>query len=307
MVMRTRVAVVGVSVALAIGGVAACSSSQEVVRTDAAASPAKLVQNAADQTAAADSAKVSVTVDATGVPGTNGTATFTADGAIDNVAHRTQFSIDLSKLGASLPSAASSALGALGGKVDVVTDGTDVYLNLGSLGGILGATTGQSWVKIGGKGQPAGDASAYFAAGSEVLKVMGNAGQVTTVGNEQVRGVDTTHYRGTVNIASALAELPADQRAQVQQKLDQVGVDPTSVGFPVDVWVGKDGLVRRIQLGLDTSHLPAVGSAANVKATLTMDLYDIGQPVNITVPPANQVFTIDPGILGALGSLAGHH
>jgi hypothetical protein len=36
-----------------------------------------------------------------------------------------------------------------------------------------------------------------------------------------------------------------------------------------------------------------------------MEFYDFGQPVAITVPPADQVFEVDPSMLASLGKLAG--
>jgi hypothetical protein len=321
--MRVRMAVVGVAGALTIG-LAACAGGQDVVRSDAAGTGAgrsNVLQAATAKTVAAEQAKVSITVSASGLPslagpsgssGSSGSsassssATVSVEGAIDTAAHRSQFTVDLSQIEGLVPGPISSALGSLhDGKLDVVTDGSDVYIDLGSLGGIFGATSGTSWVKVSGPAGAGADAGGYLADGTDILQLLGNAGQVTTVGTEAVRGVDTTHYRGTVDVASALAQLPADKRAEVQSRLAQLGVDPASVSFPVDVWVDKDDLVRRVQLAVDSSKVVKTAGAPAITGTVTMELYDVGQPVTITVPPANQVFTVDPSMLQGLGALVG--
>jgi hypothetical protein len=308
MTMRTRVAWAGAALALSIGGLAACSSSQDVTvaASGAGDSAARAIERASVKTVDVESVKLSLTLTAAGVPGANGTATVTADGAIDNANQRAQLTIDLSKAAAGLPDMAGAALGALGndGRVDVVTDGSDAYVNVGSLGSILGATAGQSWVKISGKEAADAAPEAAVASGTEILKLLGQAGDITTVGTEQVRGVETTHYRGTLDVAAALSQLPADEQGEIGDRLTQLGIDPKALSFPLDVWIDQDDLVRRVLLGVDGSKLPG-GSTAGTTATVTLEFYDFGAPVNVTVPPADQVFTLDPGLLKGLSGLPG--
>ncbi len=97
------------------------------------------------------------------------------------------------------------------------------------------------------------------------------------LGTETVDGVQTTHYRVKVNLDAALARATPKQRQAVQQLLraareDGVDVTPTKV----DVWIGDDGLVRRL-----TEKLGTVG-------TVTMTFSDYGAPVQIEAPPASE-------------------
>jgi hypothetical protein len=310
-------AAIGASVALAIGGLAACSSgSQDVVRSGAAGAvassdPAEALKQATQKTTAAGTAKVAMTFSLTGVPGI-GDTTLGIDGALDSATGRSSFTMDLSKLTAALPASQQAGVGAIlgDGNIQIVTDGSDVYMQLGGLASLLGATTGQSWIKLPVGSGVAGAVGAPLGDGTEILKLLDQAGGMTTVGTEQVRGVDTTHYQGTLDLASALAEASADQRAKAESELGKVGIDPSSATVPVDVWIGNDGLVRRVQIGvqgLQASGSTTASSAAtgSLGGTLTMEFYDFGQPVNITVPPADQVLTVDPSMLGSLGKLAG--
>jgi hypothetical protein len=312
--MRTRLAVIATSVALAIGGLAACSSSQQdVVRSDggsataAASGTAEALQSAAQKTTDVGTAKVAMTFDVTGVPGL-GATTFTVDGAIDTKVGQSSFTFDVSKLAAALPASQQVGLSAIlgDGNVQVVTDASDVYLKVGGLATILGAATGQSWIKVSADSAGAGAVGAPLGDGTQVLKLLEQAGDVTAVGTEQVRGVDTTHYQGTLDVAAALAKASAADRAKAESELGKVGIDPSAVTVPVDVWIGTaDGLVRRVQIGVQGVETTTSTATGAVGGTFTLELYDFGQPVAITVPPADQVFTVDPSMLGGLAQLAG--
>jgi hypothetical protein len=305
-------AAIGASIALAIGGLAACSSGgQDVVRSGAggavaAADPAEALKQAAQKTTDAGTAKVAMTFGVTGVPGL-GDTTFSIDGALDSTTGRSAFTMDLSKLTAALPPSQQAGVGAIlgNGNIQIVTDGGDVYMQLGGLATLLGATTGQTWIKVPVGSDAASAVGAPLGDGTEILKLLDQAGGVTTVGTEQVRGVDTTHYQGTLDLASALAEASADQRSKAESELGKVGIDPSTATVPVDVWIGSDGLVRRVMIGVDGLKATTASSTGATSGNVTMEFYDFGQPVNITVPPADQVLSVDPSMLGSLGKLAG--
>ena len=312
--MQKRLAALGASVVLAVGGLAACSSGSDVVRTGAAGatagaatSPAEALQRAADKTTGIDTAKVAMTLAVTGVPGVNDT-TLTVDGSVDTSAHQSQFSFDLGKLAAALPGDQSGAIaGLLGdGSVQIVTDQGDVYVKLGSLASLLGATTNREWIKVSGGEEAAGAIGAPLGDGHEILQLLDQAGDVTQVGTESVRGVDTTHYKGTINVAAALANSSADERSKIEDELGKVGLDASAVSVPVDVWIDGDDLVRRVQIGVQGLAGTSESTTGNPGGTLTVELYDFGQPSGITVPPSDQVFEVDPSMLGSLAQLGGH-
>src|SRR5262249_33645459 len=158
--------------------------------------------------------------------------------AVDASNQQSSFTLDLSQLTSALPASQQAGVSAIlgDGKMQVVTDGGDVYLQLGNLSTLLGATTGQSWMKVSAGADAANAVGAPLGDGTEILKLLDQAGGVETVGTEQVRGVDTTHYRGNLDLASALAEASADERAKAESELGKVGIDPSSASVPVDVW-----------------------------------------------------------------------
>jgi len=305
-------AAIGASVALAIGGLAACSGGgNDVVRSGAGAvvsgNAAETLQRAAQKTTEVGTAKVAMTFAVSGVPGI-GDTTFSVDGAIDSAAQQSTFNVDLAQLAGALPTSQQAGIGAIlgDGTVEIVTDGGDVYMKLGSLATILGATSGKSWIKVTADSGTDTAFGAPLGDGTQILKLLDQAGGVTAVGTEPVRGVDTTHYQGTLDVASALAEASADDRAKAESELGTVGIDPSAATVPVDVWIGSDGLVRRVQVGVEgLQTTPSSTATGDVGGTFTMELSDFGQPVGITVPPVDQVLEVDPSMLASLGSLAG--
>ena len=54
---------------------------------------------------------------------------------------------------------------------------------------------------------------------------------------------------------------------------------------PGDVWISKDGLLRRVRISYD---LPQGGGRAHVG--MTMNLFDYGAHIGIAAPPGNEVF-----------------
>jgi hypothetical protein len=67
----------------------------------------------------------------------------------------------------------------------------------------------------------------------------------------------------------------------------------------LDVWVDKNGLARRMSMAM---NMALYGSM-----TMTMDLYDFGKPVTVSVPPASIVTDISqqlstPGTMSGSGS-----
>ncbi|MFQ5427244.1 MAG: hypothetical protein ACE5EV_09195, partial [Gaiellales bacterium] len=69
---------------------------------------------------------------------------------------------------------------------------------------------------------------------------------VVAVGPETVRGVETTRYTATIDLARLGALVPAEQRIVFEAQLGQVRAAGLSE-VPIDVWLDADGLVRRIR------------------------------------------------------------
>ncbi|HEY3105950.1 MAG TPA: LppX_LprAFG lipoprotein [Gaiellaceae bacterium] len=105
---------------------------------------------------------------------------------------------------------------------------------------------------------------------------------ISTVGTDDVRGVQTTHYRGVVDFHRLAVELP-EAKESIEQLMKIAKVDRV----PTDVWVGDDGLVRRMKYTYDMQL-----AGQPTKTTMQTDLYDFGTDVHVSIPQADSVVDI---------------
>ena len=136
----------------------------------------------------------------------------------------------------------------------------------------LGATGGKHWLRF-----PAPAASSAtpdpLSDPLGVLRSLGAGQSVQPLGSAVVRGVGTTRYRVVVDVARAVTSAAPDGQAALRQLLG-LGVR----SYPVDLWIDAQGRPRRLQFRL---------SVAGDHVTATIDLYDYGIPVQITLPPGD--------------------
>jgi hypothetical protein len=190
----------------------------------------------------------------------------------------------------------SFTMSVLGIDMEMVSDGTTTYIHVPDGGKLPGAT--KPWVSVPNEAMKAGGSFSGLQSATGMLDALrGIGGTIRTIGDEQINGVDTTHYNVVVRLADAIAAAPEAQRAQAQaalEQLDELGASE----MPVDVWITDDGIPVRQVMTFDGSS--GVSALAGLKMKMTIDLSDFGAPVNVDVPPADQVQAIDPAELGSL-------
>ena len=181
--------------------------------------------------------------------------------------------------------------------LDVIIDNTVMYMHFPALASLMGG--GKEWIKIdlAAANKNVGDligsgGGAFGSDPSSFLQFLEGAGKVTKVGEEDVRGVHTTHFSGSYTLKDALAAMPADQRDKAEQAFKALGpsADAESQDIPFDVWIDSDGLVRRINTSFDLSKLASAGSKNPLGAmSAQMEYFDFGSSVDIQLPSDDQV------------------
>jgi hypothetical protein len=220
-----------------------------------------------------------------------------ASGAMDGTSTETSFKLrSLLGLGG-LSSAAKSKLshGSMQ-EVALEQDGDYVvYMRIPFLMSQLPG--GAQWIKLdlSQLGKSAGVDLGKLMSGSQLqpadlLSALKADGKVHKVGSATIDGAATTHYRVTVNLAKALKS-----KGLTSPLLKNVAVQAKSISE--NVWIGKDGLVRRVAVAYGRPQRDAPQS-------LTMDIYDYGTHVDIAAPSSDQVFDAtqlaQQGLAGAL-------
>ena len=283
-------------------------------RLDRAVPELSSFTNVAQTSAAADSASFSLEANVS-VPGIDKQLAFSADGAFDTPAKRSQMSVDLSSVAELMKSFASSLGGTVTGdlgspedwKLEVIQDGDIAYVHFPLLAKQLPA--GKTWVK--------GDAKTLSSADAGQLKQFGSlagtdprdifgllkavSGSIEAVGTDEIRGVETSHYKATIDTAKLEKLVPEAQR-QTLGGLGQVRPAPRSRSS-LD---RRDQRVRKLAIdlaaidqdppttsssGQSGTPLYSLGASGtmDIEGSLVLEVYDYGKALDLELPPADQV------------------
>ena len=119
-----------------------------------------------------------------------------------------------------------------------------------------------------------------------MLAYLKSATGVRRVGSDLVRREVATHYATIVKAETIIQQAPRDQREPMRRYLRMLGIKT----YPVDLWVGQDGVVRKLAMVLE--YNPSKNE--HVKMELSEEYYDFGVKVNIEAPPAKSVLDVTP-------------
>jgi LppX_LprAFG lipoprotein len=100
------------------------------------------------------------------------------------------------------------------------------------------------------------------------------------VGEEEVRGVSTTHYEGTVDLEKVAEQVPEEARESYRRLLELSG----QTEVPMEVWIDDEGLTRRI------AYEQSLADGSTM--ALTQEYYDFGADVDVEPPPDDEVLDI---------------
>jgi len=170
-------------------------------------------------------------------------------------------------------------------KIDTVITGTVLYMRSPAFQQLTG---GKQWVKLDvGKiarqrGIDLGSLLNTSPTPTSALAYLGgSAGKVEKVGTEKVQGVDTTHYRVTVDLERAAKHAKGTARQSLERLIRTSGVKRV----PEEVWIDDKGYVRKVVY-------ETAGGSSSQAARVTMVLHDFGPHVPIQPPPKGSVVDI---------------
>lgn len=110
--------------------------------------------------------------------------------------------------------------------------------------------------------------------------LLGLTDDVRAVGKEDVRGDETTHYRGTYDLSKAVEKAHGLVKEMIKT---QIGSGSTTT-VPFDAYVDGKGRIRKMVQKISVTSPKLQGQ--EVTSTVTTELYDFGVPVHVS-PPAN--------------------
>jgi hypothetical protein len=252
------------------------------------------VARAAETTSKADTMHMSMRMRVT-APGL-GVVTMTADGAFDNSARRGSMTLDMSDFARQMPdkSLADPSLWR-GEEIFDASKHPVIYMRFPFMSRALPGS--KPWIRIDLEqlGAQAGvDFGALMQSGQsnpaqQLDYLRSVSGDLKELGQETVGGVETTHYRGTVDLEDYAKLVPKDQRESVRKTIEQLEKNLGGAStYPVDVWVDSADRVRRMAFDMK-SETPQ----GTVTTSMQMDLSDFGAPVNVELPPKSQTMNFD--------------
>jgi hypothetical protein len=152
---------------------------------------------------------------------------------------------------------------------------------------------GSTWVRV---DLEAGAEEQGFEAGALVgdqtgpaallAQLDGASDDLEELGTEEIRGARTTHMRVLVDTGAAIEQADPAVREQLRAYAEASGL-PES--YPMELWIGDDGLVRRIRTVLDVPG--RAGQEDGVTQQTTLELFDFG--VNVDLDPPLPEETVD--------------
>lgn len=191
------------------------------------------------------------------------------------------FATDQSEFSLNIPQAGTFQIRLVGGTLYLMVPAQD-----------QAATGGKPWASVDLSSLQEGNSTVpgLGSGSSDPSQILGYlqgvSTSVTNLGSATIRGVQTTHYRLTVDLNKAAQANPQDA-AQYQKLLSQIHTST----LPMEVWTDSSNRVNQLRVEIPvpagTSGTTTAGSV-----TLTLQLFNFGVPVNVAAPPPNEVGTL---------------
>ncbi len=177
----------------------------------------------------------------------------------------------------------------------IITDGTTAYTQVPGL-----ASSGKKWLKVDTSEFAASSAGAESQTYLETLKALKD---VDRLGEERIRNKDVTHYKGTLDWDYARSQLKPGNPT-VKSLID--AMSESMKDAKVDVWVDEDDRPARVvtvvdlaglsdqiggvlqSMGIDPDEIPTDFEVAGTQ-TVEVDYLGYGGPIDVELPPADQV------------------
>ncbi|HZU71383.1 MAG TPA: hypothetical protein VE990_01305 [Acidimicrobiales bacterium] len=206
---------------------------------------------------------------------------------------------------ASLPASSAAATGSRGPATTVSVPTTTAAASMAGATGLLAAASAS--ISSGASANGSGTSRQWFRYDFSTRKVRDTvrtvgamsinpdflvqllagtlSGSPVLLGQQELDGVTTTHYAMTVDPTKADRNFSGTQQDDITKLFDANGIFLGSTVYPAQVWLGPDGLPRRIQV---TFH-QIVAPANQDDLIITLDLSSYGTQVAVPLPDSSDV------------------
>jgi hypothetical protein len=121
---------------------------------------------------------------------------------------------------------------------------------------------------------------------TEVLARLAASGEIEKIGDEEIDGVATTHYRAVVDIEAMNEQSGVASDKALEQMKALFGPS-----YPADIWIDDDGYLRRMTFAIDLANAPdpPSGTPAEGRIVIEMTMSAFGEPIDVIAPPEEDV------------------
>jgi hypothetical protein len=186
-------------------------------------------------------------------------------------------------------------------QVEAIGDVQTVYLRSPQLSKRL--PPGREWIGVdpwlGRTAETAFGGNGDTQAQLELLAAA--SGDTETLGEKDIRSVQTTWYRSTVDLAHYAAILEREGKHTEALRYERFArLVPSAT--TVEAWIGEDDLLRRARI---RTALPDAPSQSSISMDMRIDFFDFGISPIVHLPSAREVFDITPLVRAEQGLLTG--
>jgi hypothetical protein len=182
--------------------------------------------------------------------------------------------------------------------IEAISGSTTVYMRSSAFDGQL--PPGKEWLAVKPfLGHEPDKALVGSADAQQLLQSLeASGGSVEELGDETIRGTATTRYRSTVEVDDLERKLRSQGDTDVSKLVEEAYANAAS-SIPVEVWIGDDGLVRRLR---EVMPAPGGEDGSKLKMDIQVDFYEFGIEPDISPPAPSKVFDATPLVKAKLGA-----
>lgn len=178
------------------------------------------------------------------------------------------------------------------GVLEYQATGSDLYMR----GDMIKALTkdASTWlhVDLASKSEASAQFSALVSGENDasliVYYLLGAKGDIRALGSETLDGVSTDRLGVELDLYLALADVPAEAKDALVANIAEQQANGIKDNLPAEVWIGDDGLVRRVSYTYQLTSQAGGGAM-----TAVVDLGEFGVPVKVHVPAESDVVHLD--------------
>jgi hypothetical protein len=161
-------------------------------------------------------------------------------------------------------------------EMEEILDGHVLYLRSSALQQVPGLTT--DWISMDlNRIVPGFESLTSMGTGqsdpSAAFGYLRGVKDAQLVGSEEIGGVQTTHYSGTLDLDDAAKRLPARLQAQYRAAIQKLKGALSSVTMPFDVWIDGDGRLRRMSYRIEASDGAQPFGGFSMETTVDVTAY----------------------------------